>query len=149
GEFLREEGSAGRTALDQGRPVSLRFLNRISEQEHRTEEIVHQFHPLIRFITSDLRSRNEHFYPLVAVTVEHDPTNDQLRPGSYVFYVRSWLFQGVRDEEILANAVIHLETGEVLDEELSDKVVQRARLTGQDWVGVQNVLDPTLVVRRF
>jgi hypothetical protein len=149
GDFLREEGSSGRTALDQGRPISLRFLNRISEQEHRAEEIVHQFHPLIRFITSDLRLRNEHFYPLIALMAEHDPVQDQLRTGHYAFYVRSWLFQGVRDEEILATAVIHVETGDALDEELADRLVQRARLTGQDWLGAQNVVDPTLVVRRF
>src|SRR5215467_9218315 len=31
-DFLRDGGSSGRTALDQGRPISLRYLNRIREQ---------------------------------------------------------------------------------------------------------------------
>jgi len=148
GDFLRQEGSVGKTALDQGRPVNLRFLNRISE-EYRVGEIVHQFHPLIRFITSDLRSRNEHFYPLVAVKVDHDPAIAELRAGQYAFYVRSWLFEGIRDEEILATCVVALETGEELDEDLGERLLQRARLAGEDWLGSQNTVDPSLIVRRF
>ncbi|MBK8324749.1 MAG: hypothetical protein IPL06_19180 [Betaproteobacteria bacterium] len=72
-EFLSVERLTGKTSLSNGQSRKCRFLNRISERAKPGEEIIHQFHPLIRFISKDLRARNEHFYPIVAVAVEAAP----------------------------------------------------------------------------
>ena len=147
-EYLQDEGLLGKTALDRGRITRLRFLNRISEQYRYSEEVLHQFHPLVRFITHDLRDQNEHFYPLAAVEVQGTP-DDEFKRGDYTYYVRSWVFRGVREEEVLSVTAFRLDDGTLLDEETSEVLLQRARLSGIDWVGASNEVDPTSVLRRF
>ena len=147
-EYLRDEGLLGKTALDRGRTTRVRFLNRISEQYRYSEEILHQFHPLVRFITHGLRDQNEHFYPLTAVEVQ-GTQGDEFQRGDYTYYVRSWVFQGVREEEVLSVAAFRLDDGTLLDEETSEVLLQRARLSGVDWVGASNEIHQKPVLERF
>lgn len=147
-EYLNREGLLGQTELcAQARPC--RFLNRISEKGRRGEEIIHQFHPLIRFISHDLKERNEHFYRLVAVRASQEDMGLNVATGIYVFYIRSWRFSGVRDEEVLAVAAAELSTGSELDEDLADQLVQLARLTGRAWVSAANELNSDTVLKRM
>ena len=136
-QFLRAEGLLGKTLLATGEARPCRFLNKISEAPRRGEEIIHQFHPLVRFISKDLKARNEHYYPLVSVRIPAHNMATELVSGRYAFYVRSWSFHGVRDEEMLAVAVINTETGQVFDEDFADRLLQFARVTGQDWPSAQ------------
>ena len=147
-EYLQNEGLLGKTALDRGPSKRIRFLNRISEQYRYGEEVLHQFHPLVRFITHDLQRRDEHFYPLAAVEIQR-AQDDEFQPGDHVFYVRSWVFKGVRDEEVLSVAAFRLDDGKLLREDASEVLLQRARLSGTDWVGVANEFDARSVVRGF
>jgi hypothetical protein len=148
-DFLRSEGLLGKTLLASGEARMCRFRNRVSESPRRGEEIIHQFHPLVRFISKDLRDRNEHFYPLVAVEVPSLETSGDIRPGVYAFYVRSWAFGGVRDEEVLAVSVLHLATAEELSEDKADQVVQLARVKGLEWAGAGSMIDAKLVKDRL
>ncbi len=143
-DFLRTEGLLGKSLLSSGQARLCRFLNRVSEAPRRGEEIIHQFHPLVRFISKDLKSRNEHFYPLVAVRAP-GKADAALAAGIYAFYARLWGFHGVREEEILATCALHLETGEPLDEDLSDQLVQLARVDGMDVVGAGALVDARLM----
>jgi len=138
-DFLREEGLLGKTLLSSGQMRNCRFLNRVSEKAKMGEEIINQFHPFIRYISQDLRHRNEHFYPLVAVRANGQKLPD-IAAGTYAFYVRCWSFRGVREEEVLASVAIRLENSEVLDEDLSDQVLQLGRVEGTDWLGAVNEL---------
>ena len=147
-EYLQDEGLLGKTALDRGRTIRVRFLNRISEQYRYSEEVLHQFHPLVRFITHDLQQRDEHFYRLAAVEVR-GTQGDEFQRGDYAFYVRSWVFKGVREEEVLSVAAFRLDDGTLLGEEASEVLLQRARLSGVDWVGATNEVEPASVVQRF
>jgi len=144
-DFLRAEGLLGRTLLSSGEAKTCRFLNRISEPARRGEEIVHQFHPLVRFVGRDLKSRNEHFYPLISLQLR----KADVPLGTYVFYVRLWAFRGVRDEEVLAVAALRLDTGEVLDEDASDRLVQLARVGGTDSLGASTKLSAETVRARL
>lgn len=147
-DFLRTEGLLGKSLLSSGQTRLCRFLNRISEAPRRGEEIVHQFHPLVRYISRDLRGRNEHFYPLVAIKVPSGKLA-QLPPGTYAFYAKLWGFHGVREEEILATCTLSLESGEALDEELSDQLVQLARVEGSDLVGTGGLVDAAAITERL
>lgn len=146
-DFLRAEGLLGKTILSSGQARKCRFLNRVSETPRAGEEIIHQFHPVIRYISRDLRARNEHFYPLISVHLDH--LKDGIPQGIYAFYVRTWLFSGVRDEEFLSVAAIRLDTGEVMDEEEADRLIQFARIEGQDWLGADHSADKELVSQRL
>lgn len=133
-DFLRAEGLLGRSLLASGEVRNCRFLNRISESGRRGEEIIHQFHPLVRFIGRDLKSRIEHFYPLVGIKISALPDGFAMPSGTYAFYVRSWAFKGVRDEEVLAVEAVALDTGARLDENAADQLLQAARVSGADWL---------------
>jgi hypothetical protein len=142
-DFVRAEGLLGRTMLNSGEARVCRFLNRISEPARRGEEIIHQFHPLVRFVGRDLKARNEHFYPLIAVRVR----SGEFPPGTYVFYVRSLAFKGVREEEVLAVAASRVQTGDMLDEDRSDRLVQFARVGGEDWIEVAATVSAAGVIK--
>ena len=141
GEFLSAEGMLGKTQLASGQARSCRFLNRISEVPKRGEEIIHQFHPLIRFISADLKSRNAHFYPLIAVKLGSARESLGIADATYVFYMRSWSFIGVREEEVLAIAALDIHSGEMLDEDKADQLLQLARIEGDDWICADQSLD--------
>jgi hypothetical protein len=144
-DFLRAEGLLGRTLLASGEARNCRFLNRISELPRRGEEIIHQFHPLVRFIGRDLKARNEHFYPLIGVELKEAPVPS----GAYAFYVRAWAFRGVKEEEVLAVAALRLDTGEMLDEDAADRLVQAARINGEDWISAGKSAQPETVRKRL
>lgn len=146
-DFLREEGLLGKTLLASGEARRCRFLNKVSEVAQRGEEIINQFHPLIRFITRDLRARNDHFYPLIAVLLASE--SDKWLPETYVFYVRCWTFKGVRDEENLAVSVLRLRDGYALDQDDADELLQMARVAGGDWLGANEDVNPELIHMRL
>jgi hypothetical protein len=140
-EFLNAEGMLGKTLLASGQTRRCRFLNRISETPRRGEEIIHQFHPLVRYISADLKARNAYFYPLIAVQLGEDKEALGFSDGVYVFYVRSWSFTGVREEEVLAIAALNMRSGELLDDERADQLLQLARIKGEDWISANQSLD--------
>ena len=148
-DFLRSEGMQGKTQLGSGQTRRCRFLNRISETPRRGEEIIHQFHPLIRFISADLKSRNAHYYPLIAVELGNGVQPISVPEDTYVFYVRSWSFMGVRDEDMLAVAMLGLNSSDLLDEEVADQLLQLARVEGEDWVGAGHDLTDLPVRERL
>jgi superfamily II DNA or RNA helicase len=148
-EFMRAEGLAGKSHLPAGLARPCRFLNKISEAGRRGEEVIHQFHPLIRYISRDLKLRNEHFYPLIAVRTDRQALGGAVPAGRYAFYVRTWVFKGVRDEEFLSAAALDLDTGRLLDDEASDRLLQAARLSGEDWLEAGSTLPADLVAQRL
>ncbi len=144
-DFLRKEGLQGLTQLASGQERQCRFLNRISAVPEHGEEVIHQFHPLIRFISADLKARNAHYYPLVSVRLHIGDKQHNMDPGVYVFYVRSWSFIGVREEELLAVSVMRLDGNHPMDSEQSDAILQLSRIDGRDWIGAEQVIDATRV----
>jgi len=137
-DYLRNEGLIGKTRLAQGAEVKCRFLNKVSEKSKKGTENIHQFHPIIRFISADLRERGEQFFPVVAVSLK---ASEKTPVGRYAFHARSWSFNGVRDEEYLSALLVNLDTREVIDGEQADDFLQAMRSQGRDWLEAKNVLD--------
>ena len=88
-------------------PRQCRFLNNLTNENSKAWECIHQFHPLIRFISHRLKELDEAFYPLVAVRVPAEEVGN-FTPGNYMFALRRWTFSGVREEECLQSAVCSL-----------------------------------------
>lgn len=147
-EFIRQEGLQQRTLLATGEVRKCHFLNQISESGRGTE-IMHQFHPLVRYISRDLKTRRANFYPLVGIKLRVQPEWRHLPEGKYVFFVNSWTFNGVRDEQYLAVSATDLNSGNVIDPDIADQMLQLARLHGSDWIGVENEIDRTLTCDRL
>ena len=133
-EFCRGKGITGKTTLSKGDSRRCRFLNKISQTPKRGEEIIHQFHPFIRFIAHDIKTREEHLYPVVAIQVSKADLDNKHQAGVYAFVVRLWAFNGVREEEIMAIQAISLDRQEKLNPEISESLIHGARATGADWI---------------
>lgn len=139
--FLHRKGLLGQTMLASGELKQCLFLNRIAGSTSKTTERIHQFHPLIHFVSDRLKEANAHFYPLVSVVLEISPDSSDLKAGYYVFCIKKWSFKGVKEEEVLAISVCRWGEKIPLDQEESDRLVNFARLYGQDWLDAPDILD--------
>lgn len=144
-DFLRKKQLMGQTLLATGSPRSCRFLNKVSAQGNRSVEVINQFHPLIRFVSEQLREHGEHFYPVVSLRLPASTTGLTAAPGVYVFCVKRWGFEGIKSEELLSTAALPLETEQALPDDEADMLVNLARLYGQDWLDAANQVDGTQV----
>lgn len=146
-DFLRAEGLQAKTQLHAASERRCMFLNNVATPVPRGVETIHQFHPFIRFISRDLRARDEHFYPVVAIRVPSSAL-PEIAPGAYAFLVRHWSFIGVKDEELLGVAAVPLQTGTVVNEDVSERLLLACRVEGRDWLGVDAELDASELIDR-
>ena len=144
-DFCKRKGISGKTALGKGEPKCCRFLNKISQIPKRGEEIIHQFHPLIRFIAYDIKTRKEQLYPVVAIQIRAADLNNKYRSGVYTFIIRLWVFNGVHEEEFLAVQAYSLSQHEALSVEESESLIQVARNFGFDWLAPSQ--DPEEIIK--
>lgn len=110
-EFLRANGLRGQTRLTSGERRKIRFDHRVFTGAPLGVEVVHQSHPLIRFI-SDYARLNRLVQPVavgVQLAGEHRPTN--CVPGLYAFVSQRWNVDGLRSYERLYHEIVNVETG--------------------------------------
>ena len=139
GSYIKERRLFGRTNLAAGDRQKCRFINKVKDPRSR-EEYINQFHPLIRFISHDLRERGERFVPLVAVSLAADRV-PEIVPGTYAFAMSRWSFEGLRTDEELQTRAIRLDSDTLLSADESWELVNYARLDGSDWLQAPTVLD--------
>jgi len=136
-DFVRRARLHGQTRLATGDSVECRFVNNV-DRRVRDNEIVSQFHPLVRFISHDLKDRSEGYYPLVAVTVPRSAAN-HLERGDFAFAVKRWTFTGLRtDEQLQARAIPLVNGSHLLDADKSWDLVNAAKVSGGDWLSAGN-----------
>lgn len=136
--FIRHMRLQGLTRLASGETIRCRFRNKLSAPE-RQEETISQFHPLIRFISKDLRDKDEAFYPLIAVALPRTEISDP-KPAAYAFAMHRWSFSGLKDDEEIRARAVSLDTGEPLEADVSWDMINRARVTGEDWLAAGNTV---------
>lgn len=147
-EFLRQKQFLGQTLLSNGSVRSCRFLNKVASQPNRTVEVINQFHPLIRFVSERLKEAGEHFYPVMTLLLPKPTLGDlPLKLGDYAFCVKRWGFEGIKSEELLASASLHISTGQMLTGDDADMLLNLARLHGEDWLDAPSQLDGEHVER--
>ena len=133
--YMRSAHLYGKSHLPSGERIHCKFLNKI-ERTTPKREIISQFHPLIRFISGELRKRSEAFYPLVAVRVPYLETPG-LSQGIYAFSCKRWSFTGIRTDEMLRTRAVVLDRERhMLDADTSWDLVNAAKVGGSDWLSV-------------
>lgn len=146
-EFCRRNNTLNQTRLCNGLPRICRFVNSLTTIS-KSFEIIHQFHPLIRFISYKLNQSEQIYYPLVAL--QKPKSNDQFEAGDYIFVVRKWSFSGVKEEEWLQVAVMPMSAGGVpVSDAMAETLINEARLYGEDWLGASVVYDSVTVAEKL
>ncbi len=138
-DFIKKKKLYGQTRLATGEIVRSLFVNRVRDPRQKVE-LISQFHPLIRFVSHELQSKDEAFYPLVAVRVSADENKD-FEKGEYAFFVSRWVFTGIKVEEELPVRAVQICSGKLLSREESWDLLNRARVLGTDWLSVSNTID--------
>ena len=139
-KYIENARLTGKTRLISGQTIKCRFLSQL-ESNRRDIETINQFHPLIRFISQDLRERSEHFYPLVACRLPSSAVSHSLTGvlGVYVFASKRWTFEGLRTHEILQTRAIALSDQSILQSpDESWELLNAIRSHGTDWLSVAN-----------
>lgn len=80
--------------------------------------------PFIRWITKELADKAHEFFNVSALKME--ATDRELRKGTWLYSVERWYFRGLRNEERLAQALIHIDTQECLSPDRSEAIMKRA-----------------------
>ncbi len=142
-DFIRAQGMIGQTSLSTGLAQACIFLNKIAGTVPKGIEVIHQFHPLIRFISQKLGAAPENNYPWVALRIKQSHVHS-LNSGSYFFALRRWTFEGVKSEELLASAVVNLGSGVIFDQDSCDLLIGAARVHGTDWLEAAHQIAPTV-----
>lgn len=137
-DFIQKKKLYGQTRLVSDLTVECQFINKV-RRPNQTTECISQFHPLVRFISSDLRRRDEGFCPLIAVELSARSA-EGIKEGVYAFSVKRWTFEGLRVEEELRARAQHLGGGALLDAEEAMRMVDCARIEGRDWLAAKNEL---------
>lgn len=139
--FLASDRSLGTTRLLQAGEACIRFDNTAGMGQPHEERIT-QTHPVLKFITEQVRLTGTGVgYQTVSAT-ELGSDIDTNRPrGIYVYAIARWSITGARTLERLEFSARILESGDSLEADDAERLVNAAALSGRDWLSTHNVLD--------
>jgi hypothetical protein len=140
-QFITENRLNGRTAILAAAPPRLLFDNRLGSAPRGFEKVT-QDHPLIRFVSERQKGAGKApmYFPTAAIELPYVAANG-VEQGLYVYVVMRWTLSGSRDVERLVYQVRSVDALCVLDDDLSELLVNTAALYGSDWHAAKNVLD--------
>lgn len=127
-DFIRKENLVGKSSLGTGQARRCRFTDRITEKPNPGEEIVHRFHPIVRFLSRKAEGHEAHF-PLYAARV----TASGFAAERYVLMARLASFSGVKEEEHLLVAAVSVDGMSSIDERAAGSLLDSIRRSGVDW----------------
>lgn len=140
-EFVRRENLVGKTWLGTGQTRRCRFTDRITERPKAGEEIVHRFHPLVRFLSRKTEDDGNGF-PLYASRV----AIGSVAAGRYALMTRLASFSGVKDEEHLLIAAASIDHDSRLEDRDAETLLDAVRKSGVDWPTVAADVAPEVGV---
>ena len=131
-----------RLAGDTVRHVRCRFENTAVPDSGGCEEVISQFHPLVRFVSERLSAPDEQRRPAVAIQVAVEDLEAACEPNLYAFSVQRWSVRGLRDMERLDYAAAPLREGfSPLDPAAAERLIATAVNRGMAWPGARGVVD--------
>lgn len=140
-EFIAEHRLQGKTKLLSLNPPILRFENRMGSTERKVEKVT-QDHPLVQFVTEELRKGlAESFRMPISATEMPAVSFESLAPGVYVFVIMRWSISGAMEIERLEYRAMRLDNSHALDQDISESLINRVALEGRDWIGAANQVD--------
>ena len=147
--YLREQRLEGSTRLvrDTIGRVPCRFENTAVPDLNGREEVISQFHPLVRFVGERLSHPEQQSRPAVAVRLSANGLPETLGPGRYTFSVQRWSVRGLRDMERLYYAAVALSpSSNRLEPEDAEALIVTSAERGEAWLGASQSVDLEHVV---
>jgi hypothetical protein len=133
---------ATRLTQNVARPVRCRFENRIIPRADGPVECITQFHPVVRFISREIRERAEQIRPAVSLQLDRTTCDFPLAPGTYALCVSRWSVEGLQSVEKLAFAHARIGGEPVVgDEADAERLASACAAHATDWFEARNVID--------
>lgn len=130
-EYIRNNRLAT-TMLTEGRPQLYVFSHKIAHPSQHRERI-NQFHPLVRYIGSQLKLTSREFCPLIAFRLLSKTVGSEWPAGDYAFWISRWRFGGGRPVDELRARVLAMDGNELLTANRSWDLVSASKGHGLDW----------------
>ena len=129
------------------RHVRCRFENTAVPDLRGREEVISQFHPLVRFVSERLSAPDEQRRPAVAIRLAVDDLEVAVEPGLYAFSVLRWSVRGLRDMERLDYAAAAVGEGKIpLQPVEAEQLIAAAVNRGMAWPGARSSTQLSLIV---
>ena len=131
-----------RLAGDTTRHIRCRFENTAVPDPGEREEVISQFHPLVRFVSERLSAPDQQRRPAVAIQVAAQHVEGVCAPDLYGFSVQRWSVRGLRAMERLDYAAAPLGDGlRPLDPPAAEQLIATAVNHGIAWPGARGAMD--------
>ena len=131
-----------RLAGDTVRHVRCWFENTAVPNPGGREEVISQFHPLVRFVSERLSAPDEQRRPAVAMRVAAQHLAGVCAPDLYAFSVQRWSVRGLRDMERLDYAAAPQGDGlSPLDPPAAERLIATAVNRGTAWSGARGAME--------
>ncbi len=129
GDFLNRTRAPGGRRLATGTPCLCRFADRVNDRPRRDEELVHRFHPLVRFVGEELARRAWH--PVYAARLAARESG--LGPGRYLLVAGALHLDGLRRETHLLARAAALDSGAPLAEPKAQALLRALARDARPW----------------
>ena len=135
-----------RLARDIVHTVQCRFENTAVPDRRGREEVISQFHPLVRFVAARLEKEENRRRPAVAVRLAATDLPKDLQnrnlPARYAFLVQRWSIRGLRDMERLHYEASSMGAeSDALDPSLAERLIAAAVERGAAWPAAGGTLN--------
>jgi superfamily II DNA or RNA helicase len=91
-------------------------------KRYRALELVNHLHPLIRWITSELRTASKSLHEVSAISLK----TDQVSSGTYFYLIQRLNLEGLHKRERLLYSLISESTGKVIEGDKAESVLNEA-----------------------
>lgn len=143
-QFIRKKSLATSTRLTRNltAPIRCRFQNRVKAGDENGMEVISQFHPLVRFVSSEIERQEEQLTPAVAIRLKRSLVANDLLNGVYILVSALWSIQGLQTTERLMYTGCRLADPEKLLPDIqAEKIITTAILNGEDWMEAGHIVD--------
>ena len=143
-KFMKDNPSGTSTRLDKisNRAVHCDFKNVAASIGQSHQEIISQFHPLVRFVNCKITEGEEQLTPAISVQISKSQAHIPISCGNYILVVTKWFFEGITASEKLAYSA-RLLSGRcnILGRNEAEQLAMACTVHGTDWYEGKRVID--------
>tara|TARA_R110002124_G_scaffold8655_6_gene45785 strand:- start:3265 stop:6288 length:3024 start_codon:yes stop_codon:yes gene_type:complete len=141
GYYIDQHKPAALTKLHQSsRPILCVFSPRRSGMAGTNKEFIDSNHPLLLWIRSHYENNQSELHRVVAMDVNSEMIDGNIKRGDYVFSVHRWSFSGLKSNQLLAFRAIRLGDNTPLDAIESENLISSAAPHANHIPNAKNVL---------
>lgn len=142
-DFIRRADLPSTTRLASATTlVRCRFDNTVAPSAPGAEEVISQFHPLVKMVRNRIDGGKQQITPAVSLKLTRSAVDAGIESGVHVLAVACWSFRGLQSIDKLAYAVRpldHVEGG--VEPEVAEHLAVAAIAKGRDWPEARNAVD--------